>query len=155
MIDTDRFHWCWKEFGHGPKLMLAFHGFNRSADDFQAFGKELGEHYTILSFDLFFHGRSYLKGEFKNPYFTLQELKEVTEEILSIYQRTEFELTAHSFGGRLVFNLIGLFPDKVKGIYLMAPDALRFNPGYWLATQTVLGQKIMRKYIRIININMI
>jgi len=126
--------------------MLAFHGFNRNPDDFMPFGKELGEQYTILAFDLFFHGKSYLKGEFQAPYFTLAELRTVTEKILSIYQAEEFELMAHSFGGRLVFNLVELFPDKVKGIYLMAPDALRFNPGYWFATQTGAGQYIMRRY---------
>lgn len=147
-IETERFHWCWKEFGHGSKLMLAFHGFNRSPDDFQAFGKELGAHYTVLAFDLFFHGRSYLKGEFNNPFFTLQELKEVIEKILAIYHAKDFEMIAHSFGGRLAFNLIELFPENVDAIYLMAPDALRFNPGYWFATQTSLGQRIMKKYMQ-------
>ena len=145
-IDTDRFHWCWKEFGHGPKLMLAFHGFNRSPDDFMPFGKDLGEYYTILAFDLFFHGKSFIKGQSRTPFFTLPELKEVIEKILSRYHVQEFELLAHSFGGRLAFNITGLFPGQVKGLYLMAPDALRFNPGYWFATQTWLGKTIMKRY---------
>lgn len=126
--------------------MLAFHGFNRSPDDFIPFGKDLGATYTLLSFDLFFHGKSFIRGESRNPYFLLPELKEVIEKILELYGKKEFSILAHSFGGRLAFNLTALFPGQIRGLYLMAPDAMRFNPGYWFATQTWLGTTIMRKY---------
>lgn len=126
--------------------MLAFHGFNRSSDDFIPYGKLLGEHYTILAFDLFFHGKSEVRGDFSNPAFILEELKEAMDSILSRYWHQEFEILAHSFGGRFAFNLLELYPQRIKGMYLMAPDALRFNAGYWLATQTRLGKLLIRRY---------
>jgi hypothetical protein len=43
-------------------------------------------------------------------------------------------------------NLVEIFGNRVEGLYMMAPDAMRFNPGNWFATQTWLGRKIMSKY---------
>lgn len=145
-VETARFHWFWRQYGKGQKILLAFHGFNRSPDDFHSFEKWLGDDYTILAFDLFFHGKSVVKDNEHLPAFNRAELKEVIELVLERFGRKNFELIAHSYGGRLAMNCVEIFGSRVEGLYLMAPDAMRFNPGYWFATQSALGRKIMRKY---------
>jgi pimeloyl-ACP methyl ester carboxylesterase len=140
------FSWSWKQYGHGKLLLLAFHGFNRSPDDFEPFGRWLGEKYTILAFDLFFHGKSYAELDEPFPALTLPDLKTLLDEILKRYNVTEFEVLAYSFGGRLALNCVEIYGNRVKGLYLMAPDGLRFNPGFFFAVQTRLGRLIFKKY---------
>jgi pimeloyl-ACP methyl ester carboxylesterase len=143
-IDTPRFHWRWQEFGNGPEILIAFHGFNRSPADFIPFGKWLGNHYTILACELLGHGGTTLKGPIRREYFTYNELAEVIELMTAKYGAKKFSLMAYSFGGRLAFNCVEMFPERINSMYLMAPDALRFNPGYWFAAQTSVGRVLMR-----------
>ncbi len=147
-IKLKSFTWCWKEYGHGKKLMLAFHGFNRSPEDYQPFGKSLGTEYTIIALDLFFHGSSFVEFDEEPPALSKDDLKELIDAILKQYNAAEFEVIAYSFGGRLALNCVEIYKSRVKGLYLMAPDAMRFNPGYFFAVQTSIGRAIFKKYLK-------
>lgn len=147
-IKLGAFTWSWKEYGYGEKLMLAFHGFNRSPDDYQPFGKWIGNEYTIIAPDLFFHGDSTVEFDKDPPALSRDDLKELIDAILKKYKTTDFEVIAYSFGGRLALNCVEIYKSRVKGLYLMAPDAMRFNPGYFFAVQTFLGRAFFKKYLK-------
>jgi pimeloyl-ACP methyl ester carboxylesterase len=46
-----------------------------------------------------------------------------------------------SLGGRMALSLFQLIPDKIEKIILLAPDGLKVNFWYWLATQTKAGNR--------------
>ncbi len=138
--------WSWKQYGQGKRMMFAFHGFNRGPEDFEAFSRQLGEEYTLLAFDLFFHGKSSVEtGDHIVP-MTLEVLKSLIDDILEKYGVQEFEVMAYSFGGRLAMNCVEIYKGRVKGLYLMAPDGLRFNPGFYAAVQTYPGRILLKRY---------
>ncbi len=145
-LKKGRINWNWKQFGTGKTLLLAFHGFNRSPDDFEPFGRWIGDKYTILAFDLFFHGKSHPEMDTELIPLSLPDLKKLIDEILKIYGTHEFEVIAYSFGGRLALNCVEIYGNRVKGIYLIAPDGLRFNPGFYFAVQTRVGRAILKRY---------
>ncbi|MBL0341643.1 MAG: alpha/beta hydrolase [Bacteroidetes bacterium] len=139
--------WSWKEYGRGKRILLAFHGFNRSPEDFHSFERWLGHEFTILAFDLFFHGASTVDFHDTPPPLSRPVLKEFIEAVLIKYNVREFDVLAYSFGGRLALNCVELFEERVKGLYLMASDAMRFNPGYYFAVQTRIGRAVFRSYL--------
>ncbi len=147
-IQQGDFDWHWKEYGSGSKLLLAFHGFNRSPDDFHSFEKWLGQEYTILAFDLFYHGKSAVRNNHNNMAINLLELKSLIDEVLFNYNKEVFEIVAYSFGGRLALNLVEIYGKRVQGLYLMAPDAMRFNPGFFFMVQNVIGRFLFRYFLR-------
>jgi pimeloyl-ACP methyl ester carboxylesterase len=139
-------HWNCQRFGSGPKLLIAFHGFNRSSDDFHSFEKHLGDCYTIVAVDLIFHGKTQLADSFafKGNLITQDNLEELINAILLKENKERFSVAGYSFGGRLAMNCIQLFPEKADGIVLIASDALRWNPGYYFATKNIVGKSIFR-----------
>ncbi len=137
--------WSWKQFGHGKQVMLAFHGFNRGPDDFEPFSRHLGENYTVLAFDLFFHGKSYVEADAPFQPLTLPVLKSLLDPILEQYGVQEFEIMAYSFGGRLALNCVEIYQERIKGLYLLAPDGIRFNPGFYAAVQTAPGRALLKR----------
>lgn len=137
-------HWNCQRFGTGPELLIAFHGFNRTSDDFHAFEKHLGNFYTLIAVDLIFLGKTHLANSFseKGNLFTKENLTELINAILLKENKQRFSVMGYSFGGRLAMNCIQLFPEKADSIILIASDALRWNPGYYFATKTLLGKSI-------------
>ena len=53
-------------------------------------------------------------------------------------------LCGYSMGGRLSLQLFQDYPDLVKRLVLVAPDGLKVNFWYWLATQTGVGNRFFR-----------
>ncbi|MBK7388164.1 MAG: alpha/beta hydrolase [Bacteroidetes bacterium] len=138
-------HWNCQRFGTGPKLLIAFHGFNRTSDDFHTFEKHLRDSYTIVAVDLIFHGKTLLADSFSTKgLFTMDNLEELIRAILKNENKEQFSVMGYSFGGRLAMNCILLFPEKVDSLILIASDALRWNPGYYFATKSLIGKTIFR-----------
>jgi pimeloyl-ACP methyl ester carboxylesterase len=132
-------------FGSGPIPMLAFHGIGQDAGCFQAFGKSLGEQYTIFSFDLFFHGQS--------PALPVEVLeksvwKTLIEAFLDEHQLTTFAVTGFSMGGKFALVTAELFPQRVCALWLLAPDGVTVSPWYRFATQFAITKAIFRYFMR-------
>lgn len=129
------------EFGSGEELMFAFHGFNRDFDDFRIFTSSLGTKYRIISFNLFYHGKTQ-HPETKNYAFTKEELGELIKTVLNEKGKDRFSLLAYSLGGKIALSCIELFPAKVKDVFLLAPDGIKINFWYKLMSHFWLGQKL-------------
>ncbi|HWK02265.1 MAG TPA: alpha/beta hydrolase [Puia sp.] len=152
--------------GTGDKLLCGFHGYGESAESWAFLEGALGEDYTILAIDLPFHGRTDWKEEL---YFDPETLISLIGQITAGLpggeakgwrpdggqsgsshpgDKTGWWLMGYSMGGRIALSLLEKMPQKVQKLVLLAPDGLKVNGWYWLATQTGLGNRFFRWTIR-------
>lgn len=124
-------------FGAGPKTMVCFHGYGEEAAIFGFLANYAGNQYTFYSIDLPFHGKTEWRDGFS---FTVTDLQQIVEEIIG-HHHPKFTLMGFSLGGRMALSLYQTIPEKIEKIVLLAPDGLKINSWYWLATQTWLGNK--------------
>ncbi|HEX9514357.1 MAG TPA: alpha/beta hydrolase [Puia sp.] len=129
--------------GKGNKLLCCFHGYGESAESWAFLSAALGEEYTILAIDLPFHGRTdWKEGLFFDPETLVSLIGQMAAG------RTGGEggwwLMGYSMGGRVALSLLEKMPEKVKKLVLLAPDGLKVNGWYWLATQTRPGNLLFR-----------
>ncbi len=132
------------QFGNGPKQAVCFHGYGETATNFEFLAKHAGNQYSFYAIDLPFHGKTEWKEGLD---FTTEDLLAVVEEILSEgnqkpkIKNQKFTALGFSLGGRIALGLYEAIPEKVERLILLAPDGLKVNFWYWLATQTRLGNK--------------
>ncbi|WP_339788189.1 alpha/beta fold hydrolase [uncultured Imperialibacter sp.] len=135
----------YKKYGTGPKYLLAFHGFGQTELAFQLFGTSLGIDYTIISIDLFFHGKSqWPTDELPVP---TESWHDLLLGILKAEQIDKFSVMGYSLGGKLALTTAMLFPQRVQRIILAAPDGIYLNPWYNVAT----GTWVMRAIFHYLN----
>ncbi|GLU50947.1 alpha/beta fold hydrolase [Dyadobacter frigoris] len=135
------------KLGHGPKILLAFHGIGQTGlTCFQSFSELLGDHYTIYAFDLFFHGQS--KGVHGNDDFSDQDIvtktlwKKLISEFLEENQIDRFDIAAFSMGGRFALATLEEFSKNIDNAFLIAPDGVSEHPLYTLASRFWPTRKI-------------
>ena len=155
--------------GTGNKLLLCFHGYGESAASFACLEETLGKDFTILALDLPFHG----KTEWKDGlYFDPKQLPPLIDKIVanlparqdslpqepSLREHAPHEPAApdrpvlsepwwvlgYSMGGRVALSLFEMIPEKIARLVLLAPDGLKVNGWYWLATQWRPGNRVFR-----------
>ncbi len=128
---TDK-HLHYRKFGTGPKYLLAFHGFGQDYSVFLPFESTLGKEYTILSFDLFFHGQS--KWPEKQIPISLAEWKDLLLKALKVEGIQRFSLIGYSYGGKIAIATAFLLPEMVEKTYLAATDGIHYNFWFRFAT---------------------
>ncbi|MFM7053996.1 MAG: alpha/beta fold hydrolase, partial [Bacteroidota bacterium] len=126
-------------------LIIAFHGFNRGYHDLLELGSKLEDKFRIAAVSLFHHGSNFTAVNAEDAIEPI-ELKNAFIELIHALEVDSFSVIAHSFGGRLALNMVELVPDKINQVYLMAPDALRYHPGYRFITGTRLGRYWMGNF---------
>lgn len=129
-------------FGNGPKPVVCFHGYGEDAASFAFLGKKAGEAFTFYSIDLPWHGNTQWN---ENVPFTTSHLLEIVTGILSNQSgigHLKPMLMGYSLGSRMALSLYQAAPAQAERIVLLAPDGLKVNFWYWLATQTWAGNKL-------------
>jgi pimeloyl-ACP methyl ester carboxylesterase len=132
------------KIGNGPATMLAFHGFGQDASVFSPLEEELGRDFTIYSINLFFHGSKWPFGE--KP-LEVDLLEEIFSKFLSQAGIERFSLIAYSIGAKFAMVISHRFSRVVDRILLLAPDGLKLNFWYRLATGTALTRSVFRFFI--------
>jgi len=135
---------CFYRWGKGDKLLLCFHGYGETAASFAFLEEALGSEFTILAVDLPFHGGTEWRETLP---FTAEQLLSILETLLAetaIPPETPWYLMGYSMGGRIALSLLAAVPERIARLVLLAPDGLRLNPWYWLATQTGPGRLLFR-----------
>ena len=135
-------------YGHGERIMLAFHGFGKDGNDFKILEPSLGKDYRIVSFDLFYHGNSDAPANPEEINFDALDLKDMINQYLFDNNIKRFSLLAYSLGGRISLQLIELFGDRIDCVYLFAPDGLKYGWGYNFITKTNIGKTLFKRFIR-------
>jgi len=110
--------------------MLAFHGFGQSAEYFQPF-EVLSSQYTLYCFDLPHHG---VTNWDESHVVDKSSLKTFFDRFFSSNDISEFSIAAFSLGGKFLLTLLELYPTKINSLILIAPDGVKVNVWYKLAT---------------------
>ncbi len=138
-------------FGAGPKLVFCFHGYGEEASVYGFLEKYAGDKFSFISIDLPFHGKTEWKEGLN---FLNNDLQQIIKEILikDNQQRTagnqQLSLLGFSLGGRMALSLYQAQPSTIEKMVLLAPDGLKVNFWYWLATQTWAGNKFFALTMR-------
>lgn len=128
---------AWIRYGDGPQVLLCFHGYGEEASAFEFLAKFAENQFTIYAIDLPFHGETAWKEGLN---FTETDLLQIVSLIVADTSRP-MTLLGFSLGGRVALSYYQAAPGKVKKLVLLAPDGLKVNFWYWLATQTRIGNR--------------
>lgn len=134
-------------YGNGKNILFAFHGFGNHATDFQPLAGFLGNDFTIVSVNLFFHGKSSVLRHLIDHGFSTDRLKELMLELMERFGADKCRLMGFSLGGRIAMKIAELFPERVTHLYLLAPDGLTVSPFYRFSTLNPAGRYLFRKSI--------
>ena len=132
------------KYGQGLKSILLFHGFGQDHKAFQSWIDILKNEYTLFAFDLFFHGESIWKN---HQALEKKDWKEIISLLLQKEGITKFDLAGFSMGGKFVLATLEAFPEKTENIYLLAPDGIKTNFWYSLATYPIAFRKFFKSMI--------
>src|SRR5580658_9931115 len=133
-------------WGTGPKILFAFHGYGESGDSFAFIGDALNADHTLIALDLPFHGLTVWK---EGLLFTPAQLYEIMNNIVALHNlQGPAGLIGYSMGGRIVLQLAENHPESIDKLVLLAPDGLKVNIWYWVATHTVPGNLLFRWTMR-------
>lgn len=135
----------YQKSGHGEKALLLFHGFGQHHRAFAALTETLAPQYTLYAFDLFFHGHSrWNEGE--QP-LEKEMWKEIMTNFLNEHHIEKFSVLGFSLGGKFALTTLELFPKQIEHIFLLAPDGIKTNFWYSLATYPLLLRQFFKSMI--------
>mgnify|MGYP000939472055 CR=1 FL=1 len=128
--------------GQGPGTVVCFHGYGETAASFSFLEKHAGADFTFLAIDLPFHGNTVWKeGLDCTPAGLLEILRAV---LVQEGRGPDYILAGFSLGGRMALALYEADPLHCSRLVLLAPDGLKMNFWYWLATQTRWGNRFFK-----------
>ncbi len=135
----------YQKSGQGDKVLLLFHGFGQHHRAFAELSEALGQHYTLYAFDLFFHGNS----QWNDGEIPLEKAmwKEIIEHFLNEPKIQKFSVLGFSLGGKFALATLELFPEQIEHIFLLAPDGIKTNFWYSLATYPIALRKFFKSMI--------
>lgn len=131
--------------GSGSRVLLCLHGFGEAANRFAFLEEAAGEAFTIVAPDFPWHGQTKWNGSLDFP---VNDFLSLVEALIPAAQHPTFHLLCYSMGGRAGLCLLQYLPQRISSAVLLAPDGLKMNPWYWLATQTQTGNRLFRYTMR-------
>ncbi len=135
----------YQKSGQGKEVLLLFHGFGQQAQAFQSLATALHHTYTLYSFDLFFHGKSRW-GNGETP-LEKDTWKEILTRFLLTHHIDRFSALGFSLGAKFALTTIELFPERINQAILLAPDGIKTNFWYSLATYPLVFRKFFKSMI--------
>jgi len=132
------------KIGNGAKILLAFHGIGQDFSCFMHFAEVFSERYTTYLFDLPFHGKHIHQDLFV---VTKQLWKDSLVQFLEKENIQEFDVIGFSIGGRFALATFEAFAARINHVLLLAPDGIKVNPLYRLATGSKVGRWGFRRVI--------
>jgi pimeloyl-ACP methyl ester carboxylesterase len=94
---------------------------------------------------LYFHGQSiwgYNENTLEKNYW-----KRTLSHFFEQHQIKRFSIVGYSLGGKFVLATLEAFPEKTAAILLLAPDGIKNNFWYQLATYPLLSRKLFKSMI--------
>lgn len=135
----------YRVIGQGSQVMLAFHGYGQGSSYYLPMEKALGKDYTIYAFDLFFHGQSQLHKH--NMPLTKSFLSGFIEHFLEKQGIQEFSLMGFSMGGKFALTLVECMPQRIRELFLIAPDGIKTSFWYNIATYPGWLQQLFKRTV--------
>lgn len=135
-------------YGFGDIPLLAFHGFGRKSSDFEVFTPLFGEKYTLFSFNLFHHEDSEYPAErIEENQFTKKEFEEIFKIFFRQLGTSQVAVMGYSLGGKIALLFAEIFPEKIESLWLFAPDGIKKNIWYTIASGTTIGRCVYKYFL--------
>ncbi|PCJ82613.1 MAG: hypothetical protein COA49_00700 [Bacteroidetes bacterium] len=126
------------------KVVVAFHGFDRNADEMGNFLPLYDSETEMLSVSLVHHGRSTpLPPLDKKASLSPELLMEAVEYYIG-NSETKIELLGYSMGGRIALTLFERFPEKFTRVIVLATDGLKMGNLYKFVVNSKVGEYTWR-----------
>lgn len=139
-------------WGSGSRIIFAFHGYGETASTFGFIGEALPGGFMLIAIDLPLHGRTEWKEGLS---FTDAQLFEMMTMIAALHGVGAHPLPLHpwrllgySMGGRIALQLFENHAESFDKLILLAPDGLKVNFWYRVATGTAAGNLLFRWTMR-------
>ncbi len=130
----------YESFGRGAKKLILFHGFGLDKKVFESWGTILGDKYTLVSVDVFYHGESMKPLGFLSK----EHWTQIFSAFLQEQEIEKFSVFGFSLGARFAICSAIEFPDRCQHLILSAPDAIYKTP--WFKAATSRGLRLIFKY---------
>ena len=102
---------------HLKNSLLLLHGFNDTKDTFLFLEDYLSTYFNLYKLDFRGHGDSDWKKD--GFYQSNESLSDIHNFITHILPEGEFFILAHSMGAGLTARYTGLFPERIKALFLL------------------------------------
>ncbi|WP_317195524.1 alpha/beta hydrolase [Rufibacter psychrotolerans] len=135
----------YRVMGHGPKALLAFHGYGQESHYYDTMARVLHPDYTVFAVDLFFHGKSTL-SKADQP-LSKRKLQEFVQALLEKEKISRFSVMAFSMGGKFALTVLEKFHPQMDELYLIAPDGIKTHLLYSLATYPGWLQGLFKRIV--------
>jgi len=145
--DQNRLHYI--TAGDGDESLLFFHGFGQDHTIYLPLIQALAKSYRIFIFDLYFHGQS-VWAQAEKP-LEKGVWKNTMAQFLGENNVKEFSLVGFSLGGKFALATVEAYPDRVKKLFLLAPDGIKTSFWYSMATYPLPLRKFFRGMINSYN----
>ncbi|MEK6780453.1 MAG: alpha/beta hydrolase [Bacteroidota bacterium] len=131
--------------GNGKKNLLLFHGFGQDHQAFKKLEEHLQSYFTIYSFDIFFHGNSH--WNYGEQPLEKSFWKALLRAFLEQHEINRFSLLGFSMGGKFALASVEAFPENTDHLFLLAPDGIKTNFWYRLATYPTAFRHLFKSMI--------
>jgi len=136
------------KFGNGPKVMLGFHGYGMHGKQFKLLEPALGDAYTFIGFDLFFHKETKLKDQSLPVVKKGIAKKQFADLILEFCEHEgieRFSVIGYSMGTHYASVVTEELSHLIDEFIIAAPSSL--NPGRLIPffSKNKTGNKILEK----------
>ena len=127
----------------GENLVICFHGYGESCTSFAFLESYLPPAYKLICVDLPYHGGTEWNDGLD---FQVKDLVNIIDQICKTegIGEQKFSLIGYSLGGRIALQLLEAIPSQIEKLILLAPDGIKLNFWYWLATQTIIGNRLFK-----------
>jgi len=139
----------YRKWGHGPRVLLAFHGFGQNADIWEQLHESLLPHFTVYAFDHFHHGQStYPPGLKKDTPLQPEFYTALFSAFLQSNHINRYWLAGYSLGGKTALFLLSTLVQKPEGILLFAPDGIIESGWYRFVSRSKTGEWLYRNTMK-------
>ncbi|SES09669.1 alpha/beta fold hydrolase [Pedobacter rhizosphaerae] len=138
------------QYGTGPEVMLAFHGFGMKGTQFSVLEPAFTQKYTIYSFDLFFHGQTVLHDSSLSVVrkgLSSEEFSSYILEFITQMKLKKISLLSYSIGSLLAFSLIKNIPEYINKAFFIAPDGIKPNKLLQFGSRNKLVNRVFHKLV--------
>lgn len=140
------------EYGEGPEIMLAFHGFGMQGTQFRTLESAFSSKYKIYSFDLFFHGKTHIHNsslKVVRKGLTAKEFAGFIQDFLNSMAIKDKKITllSYSMGSLMALSLIESLPKNIDTAYFIAPDGIKPNKLLYMGSRSLLLNRLFYQLV--------
>ena len=144
-VTLDDLKLSYEVYGEGNTVILCFHGNGRSAEDFKFLARKTRK---IISVHLFLHGYStFSPSRIHEDLITAKDVEKLLEKLLTKEKVEYFHWVAYSQGGRFTLSAFPAFADRVRSLFLIAPDGMDDKNFYSWTQRQWWTRKLFKRWV--------